>query len=236
MVFGVLYGSVFGYEDLFHPLWLAPLSDPTRMLLVALSWGIGFLLGAILLRIYNLFVEGVRVRALLDSNGVTTLTFYIGMVWGGFNVANQGSYGTAAAALTIVSLIAIMFYKWEEAHATIGEKIIIVLVETLETVVGNVSNTLSFLRVAAFSLNHVALMLAVFALANMMGTVGHVLMVIFGNIFILVLEGAIVTIQTLRLEYFEGFSRFYSGDGREFRPLVLNRGNAGTEPSQQPAG
>ena len=236
MVFGVLYGSVFGYEDLFHPLWLAPLSDPTRMLLVALYWGIGFLLGAILLRIYNRFIEGDRVRALLDTNGVTTLTFYLGMVWGGFNVANDGSYGVGAAVLTIVSLVAIMFYKWEEAHATIGEKIIIVLVETLETVVGNVSNTLSFLRVAAFSLNHVALMLAVFALADMMGTVGHVLMVIFGNIFILVLEGAIVTIQTLRLEYFEGFSRFYSGDGREFRPLVLNRGTAGQEPSQQPAG
>jgi len=128
-----------------------------------------------------------------------------------------------------------MFYKWEEAHATIGEKIIIVLVETLETVVGNVSNTLSFLRVAAFSLNHVALMLAVFALAEMMDTFGYWVMVVFGNIFILVLEGAIVTIQTLRLEYFEGFSRFYSGDGREFRPLLLNRGVATLHSSPQTA-
>ena len=52
-------------------------------------------------------------------------------------------------------------------------------------------------------------------------THGHVLMVIFGNLFILVLEGAIVTIQALRLEYYEGFSRFYSGDGIEFEPLRL---------------
>jgi V/A-type H+-transporting ATPase subunit I len=60
-------------------------------------------------------------------------------------------------------------------------------------------------------------------------------MVVFGNIFILVLEGAIVTIQTLRLEYFEGFSRFYSGDGREFRPLLLNRGVAALHSSPQTA-
>jgi V/A-type H+-transporting ATPase subunit I len=235
MVFGVLYGSVFGFEDLFHPLWIAPLSDPTRMLVVALYWGIGFLLGAIVLRIYNRLIEGDRVRALFDSNGLTTLTFYSGMVWGAFNVANTGAFGTGAAMLTGISLLAIMFYKWEEAHATIGEKIIIVLVETLETVVGNVSNTLSFLRVAAFSLNHVALMLAVFALAEMMDTFGYWVMVVFGNIFILVLEGAIVTIQTLRLEYFEGFSRFYSGDGREFRPLLLNRGVATLHSSPQTA-
>ena len=50
---------------------------------------------------------------------------------------------------------------------------------------------------------------------------------VLGNIFILVLEGGIVTIQTLRLEYYEGFSRFYFGDGREYEPLTLNMKPAG---------
>jgi V/A-type H+-transporting ATPase subunit I len=230
MVFGVLYGSVFGFEELFHPLWLAPLSDPTRMLRVALYWGIGFLLGATLLKIYNRIMEGERLEAVFDTNGVTTVTLYLGMIWGGFNWFTHGGYGTGAGIVTLASLAAIMVYKTAESHASFGERLIIVLVETLEAIMGNVSNTLSFLRVAAFSLNHVALMLAVFALANMMDTVGYWLMVVFGNIFIIVLEGAIVTIQTLRLEYFEGFSRFYSGDGREFRPLSLNRG--GPAPAQ----
>jgi V/A-type H+-transporting ATPase subunit I len=236
MVFGVLYGSVFGYEELFHAVWLAPLSDPARMLRVALYWGIGFLLGATLLRIYNRLMEGDRIGALFDTNGLTTLTLYVGMIWGGFGWFTTGGYGTGAAILTLASLAAIMVYKTAESHASFGERLIIVLVETLEAIMGNVSNTLSFLRVAAFSLNHVALMLAVFALANMMDTVGYWLMVIFGNIFIIVLEGAIVTIQTLRLEYFEGFSRFYSGDGREFRPLLLKRGGSTAPvPLPQPA-
>ncbi len=88
------------------------------------------------------------------------------------------------------------------------------------------SNTLSFLRVSAFSLNHVALSLAVFTLAGMMGTFGHLMTVVLGNVFILVLEGGIVMIQVMRLQYYEGFSRYFSGDGREFAPLRLRRGPA----------
>lgn len=235
MTFGVLYGSVFGFEDLFHPLWIAPLSAPTRMLELALYWGIGFLLGATVLRIYNRLMEGEHIAAMFDTNGVTTLTLYVGMIWGGFGWLEHGSYGAGAAVLTLASLGAIMIFKTAESHASFGERLIIVLVETLEAIMGNVSNTLSFLRVAAFSLNHVALMLAVFALANMMDTTGYWLMVVLGNVFVIVLEGAIVTIQTLRLEYFEGFSRFYSGDGREFRPLSLDRGRAAPAPTLQTA-
>jgi vacuolar-type H+-ATPase subunit I/STV1 len=63
------------------------------------------------------------------------------------------------------------------------------------------------------------------AVGQLTGGIAHdfnnLLTVVLGNLFILVLEGAIVTIQALRLEYYEGFSRFYSGDGYEFRPLTL---------------
>ena len=90
-------------------------------------------------------------------------------------------------------------------------------------------NSLSFLRVAAFGLNHVALALAVFALANMMHTTGHWITVILGNLFIVLLEGAIVVIQVLRLEYYEGFSRFFRGDGRPFEPMQLSLETRGGE-------
>ena len=89
-----------------------------------------------------------------------------------------------------------------------------------------ISNTLSFLRLAAFSLNHVALFIAIFTVANMLHTAGYWVTVVVGNLFILVLEGGIVAIQTLRLEYYEGFSRFFSGDGRAFRPLTLKKRQA----------
>jgi V/A-type H+-transporting ATPase subunit I len=100
-------------------------------------------------------------------------------------------------------------------------------VEAFETVLSDAANTLSFLRLAAFSLNHVALTVAVLALAGMLATTGHWLTVVLGNLFIIVLEGGIVAIQVMRLQYYEGFSRFYSGTGRAFRPLGFVEFKAG---------
>jgi len=116
----------------------------------------------------------------------------------------------------------ILVDKWRGHESPLGEKLLVVFVEGFESIMNYLANTLSFLRVAAFSLNHVALAIAVFTLADMMGTAGHWITVVLGNVFIIGLEGAIVTIQCLRLEYYEGFSRFFRGDGREFRPLKFD--------------
>ena len=44
------------------------------------------------------------------------------------------------------------------------------------------------------------------------------IVVILGNLFVMGMEGLIVGIQVLRLEYYELFSRFYKGNGHEFKP------------------
>lgn len=231
MAFGVIYGSVFGYEELFPPLWISPLHDPLLLLTVALFWGIGFLLLMAALNIHNRLVEGERAAALLGQHGVATIGLYLGLLWGVYNLSQGAGFGSLPGLLSLGALLALAGYKWLEIEASPGERLMVVVVESFETITGYVSNTLSFLRVAAFSLNHVALAVAVFTLAEMMGPTGHWLMIIFGNLFILVLEGAIVAIQALRLEYYEGFSRFYAGDGKEFTPLQL----PDTPSVQQPA-
>ena len=63
--------------------------------------------------------------------------------------------------------------------------------------------------------------LAVFTLAGMMGPFGHGVTLVLGNVFMIVLEGGIVLIQVLRLEFYEGFARYFSGDGHAFTPLRL---------------
>ncbi len=221
-LFGLLYGSLFGYEHLFHAIWLPPLSDPLYMLSMALLWGIGFMVIISLLFIHNRLVSGELSRALFDTNGVVSITFYLSVLGGVYNLYQTGSFGVVPASMSIITLLALLAFKLIETHATPGERMLVATIETFETLTGYISNTLSFLRVAAFSLNHVALAIAVFTLADMMGETGHWLMVIGGNLFILILEGAIVTIQALRLEYYEGFSRFFSGDGKEFTPLKLS--------------
>jgi len=70
MVFGLFYGSIFGYEHLIHPIWMAPLSDPLLMLQLALYWGIGFILVATVLTILNLVNEGEPEAAAFPMDGV----------------------------------------------------------------------------------------------------------------------------------------------------------------------
>ena len=102
------------------------------------------------------------------------------------------------------------------------EKLLISLIETYEVLISYLSHSLSFLRVAAFTLNHSALAIALFTLASMTDGSGHWLTIILGNVFILILEGAIVAIQVLRLEYYEGFSRYFNANGYLFEPLELS--------------
>jgi V/A-type H+-transporting ATPase subunit I len=223
VLFGFLYGSIFGYEEVIHPLWMSPLHDPILMLKLALYWGIGFILIAIGLTIRNRLAEGKVLEAMLDSKGVAGVLFYLGLLFAGYRYMAHGQFGWTEGLAMLVPLLVVLGYKWHEAEFPPGEKVLVVFIEGFDTLVAYVSNTLSFLRVAAFSLNHVALAIAIFTLANMMGTTGHWITVVLGNVFILVLEGGIVAIQVLRLEYYEGFSRFFSGDGREFRPLTMRQ-------------
>jgi len=223
-MFGLLYGSVFGYEHLLPALWLSPLTDPMRMLGVALAWGIGFILLATALTIRNRIADGRLREALLGNHGTAGLVLYLGLLAGAWRYATSGELDIGTVLLVCAALTAMFAHVWlRNPGIATGEKTLIALMESFEAVMAYISNTLSFLRLAAFSLNHVALTITIFTVANMLQSPGNWLTVFFGNLFIVVLEGAIVAIQTLRLEYYEGFSRFFGGDGRAFRPLTLGK-------------
>jgi len=220
-LFGFVYGSLFGFEEIIPAWWMSPLHDPVLMLSVALGWGIGFIMLMVLLSIRNHWIDGDYQMALFGGHGVAGLLLYGGLLllaWQGFS---HGEVSAAGLWLAGVSLLAILAHAWVSSSSSRGERTLVILIEALETVIGYFSNTLSFLRVAAFSINHVALIVAVFTVANMFDSTGQWITIVLGNLFVLILEGAIVAIQVLRLEYYEGFSRFYRGDGLAFRPLVL---------------
>jgi V/A-type H+-transporting ATPase subunit I len=223
-MFGLLYGSVFGFENAFSALWMSPLSNPMRMLGVALGWGIGFIVLASMLTIRNRIADGRLRDALLDSQGAAGLLLYLGLLFAIWNFSTARQTGIIPLLTICAALAAIFTHSWQHSRGIAsGERLLTALMEGYEAIMADISNTLSFLRLAAFSLNHVALSFALFILANMLHSAGYWVTVVLGNIFILVLEGAIVAIQTLRLEYYEGFSRFFGGDGRAFRPLTLGK-------------
>jgi V/A-type H+-transporting ATPase subunit I len=103
-------------------------------------------------------------------------------------------------------------------------------VEILETLSTYVSNTVSFLRVGAFALSHAVLSFIVFTLSGMVsrgvagGPAFALGIMIFGNLVIIVLEGMIVAIQVVRLQYYEFFSKFFTETGVEFKPFRFRSG------------
>lgn len=223
ILFGFLYGSIFGFEEVLLPaLWMSPIHHPNLMLTIALYWGIGFILLATLITIINRWQEGDYKAAIFNNTGIMGIFLYLGGFYAAYQWMTKDIFELDQQLAIFIPLIIILSYKWHENKLSFGERLLVTLIEGLESIINYLANTLSFLRVAAFSLNHAALAIAVFTLANMMGTPADWLVIILGNLFIVILEGAIVTIQVLRLEYYEGFSRFFRGDGRAFQPLINN--------------
>jgi V/A-type H+-transporting ATPase subunit I len=104
-------------------------------------------------------------------------------------------------------------------------------VEVLETASTYISNTVSFLRVGAFALSHAVLSFIIFTLTEMVaelpvGPALALLIMIAGNALIIVLEGMIVAIQVVRLQYYEFFSKFFTETGIEFKPFRFRRGES----------
>ena len=94
------------------------------------------------------------------------------------------------------------------------------LAELVERTLQILINTLSFARVGAFALAHAGLSSAIVALMNATGnTFVQMLVLVFGNAIVIVLEGLVVSIQTTRLVLFEFFTRFLAAEGRAFHPL-----------------
>ena len=91
----------------------------------------------------------------------------------------------------------------------------------VEVVMGYFANTISYVRIAAFGLTHAALMSSVFTIADMLPREAEISTIVEGNLLVVGLEGLIVTIQCMRLTYYEFFSKFFLEQGRPFRPLRL---------------
>ncbi|MBQ6780206.1 MAG: ATPase [Treponema sp.] len=103
----------------------------------------------------------------------------------------------------------------------VGAMIIGGVVEIIELVSTYLSSSISFVRVGAFALAHAVLGFIISMMMEMVGGIGGVLILVIGNAIVIVLEGMIVAIQVVRLQYYEFFSKFFNETGREFKPFVF---------------
>ncbi|SHE90273.1 V-type ATP synthase subunit I [Alkalibacter saccharofermentans] len=233
MVFGLVYGSIFGFETLIPALWVKPFHHINTILITAIIIGVAFLLVGYAYGMINSFKAGNYSNFALGKNGITGTVLYISILM----IAIASLTGNRIMSMKllvsiVVAAIVILFLKesiskWvklknadneDHEEASVVERVF----EIFEILLSIVSNTLSFIRVGAFALNHVGLFIAFESLAMLIDSgIGSVAIYILGNIFIIGLEGLIVGIQVLRLEYYELFSKYFEGGGIEFDPAKL---------------
>ena len=214
VIFGVLYGSVFGKEDIIKPVLISPMNNINTMLVYGIAVGTVFILMAMFLNIVNGIKNKDFKKIFLDKNGVAGILLYAFVL---ICVAYYFLVGKMIVSTNIIIIIAIILVliimfndqitnflekKKEKASTPIVEKIF----EIIEMLLSFLSNTISFLRLAAFAINHAGLCMAVYLLANMTTGAGIILIAILGYIVVLVLEWLIVGFQTLRLEFYVLFS------------------------------
>lgn len=240
-IFGLLYGSVFGDEELLTPLYTDVLglsskpihimdADFTMTLLIsAIAIGAVLIVISMILNLVTLYKKKDFVEFFCSHNGLAGLLFY-GFVL--VAVALQFGLGIPVLNPITISLFVglpflIIFLKEPIERRVHHHKMfpngfggffVEAFFELFEIALSYVTNTMSFLRVGGFILSHAGMMLVVTSLMSMVGDAGWIVM-IFGNLFVMALEGMIVGIQVLRLQFYEMFSRYYKGDGIAFNAL-----------------
>ena len=219
-------------------LKLMPSADPKSIYVMFGVFGVAVAIGFVIntcglvLNIINNLGRKRYAEALLGKNGLAGAVFFwyvIALVLRIVLVKHA-----VAAYDVIIILVSLFFAAFAEPFERalnhekplfengFGTYVISGAVELIEVVSGYLSNTVSFVRVGAFALSHAVLNFTILTLTEMVGgprSIGGIIVLIAGNALIIVLEGMIVAIQVIRLQYYEFFSKFFHETGKEFKPF-----------------
>ena len=198
-----------------------------------LTLAIGFVINSVglLINIANNISRGRSGRALFGKTGLAGALFFWYAVCLGLRVAFL--HHAPAAHDWIIIGVTVFFAAFGEPFERLadgerpvmengmGALVIGGMVEIIELISTYLSSSISFVRVGAFALAHAVLGFIISMMTERVGGIGGVLVLLAGNAIVIVLEGMIVAIQVLRLQYYEFFSKFFTETGKEFTPFTF---------------
>lgn len=233
VIFGFLYGSIFGFEDILPSLFLRPMENINTMLFSSVIVGAIFLFISYSIGIINAIRKRDIKEGIFGRNGICGFVFFMSLL----AILSKMTLGIEIVPVNnlipiMVLCILLIVVREPLTHLLLKKRPLYdespssyyteSIFEGLETIINILSNTISFIRVGAFALNHVGLFMAFHTMAQLANNkTAGVLIYIIGNVIVIGLEGLIVFIQGLRLEYYEMFSKYFVGEGIEYNPVTL---------------
>lgn len=220
-IFGCVYGSVFGFENWLPGFKILEGNHVLTLLLLSVFLGVFMLLLAMAINVVNGIRQKNYIKILFGPNGIAGAVFYGGTVlMVALTASATADLMTPGYVLPVIVLPLVLMLLREPLSKLIsgdpdwknirpGELLGLGFFELFETLLSYLTNTLSFLRVGAYAVIHVGLMLVV----QMMAKSNNLVVLVLGNLFVMGFEGLLVGIQVLRLEFYELFSRFYDDGG-----------------------
>lgn len=233
-IFGFIYGSVFGSEEIIEPLVVRPMANINFMLVAAIVLGVFLTIAGYIYNIMNSYIDRNMEEGIFGRNGIVGLAFYLIVLYAVTRTVLVNNGISPVMVYTLICLLLLMVFKQPLANSIThagklysGSPTDYYIEEgfgIIETLLSMMSNTISFIRVGAFALNHVGLYMAFATMGEMIGSAwGNILLLVLGNVIIIGLEGLIVFIQALRLEYYELFTKYFRGDGIEYTPAKIKQ-------------
>lgn len=244
-IFGAVFGSVFGMEDLLDGVYkslginLLPIKvfeNTTKILIIAISAGVFLMLLVMLINTICSFKLKQYADAIFSANGIAGILAYSSMVFlatdfmANDEVKQKISVVNKEAVITTLIVGVVMMFFYEFVKEKLADKsyklkpgsyLLSNIIELFESILSFFSNTVSYLRLGAFVLVHAGMMMVVTTLAGEKVNVTFVIVMILGNALVIALEALLTGIQSLRLQFYEMFSRYYSGQGRAFTPVNI---------------
>jgi len=210
MLFGVIFGDVFGQHDIVKAFWVRPLDSPLLVIIIPLALGAVLIITGLFFSAIEAHWRGEFAKWLQIEAAVFVL--YLILIFSIFQIA----------ILWLLPLIILWYIVGTILDCEIKKPscVLKALGHLLESAIRLVINSISFVRVGAFALAHSAVSHAVNQIAEMIDNI--VMFIIFfalSHAFIIALEGLIVFVQTSRLILFEFFIRFLKAEGRIFKPM-----------------
>ena len=231
-IFGFVYGSVFGFEDILPGFKILEGNNVVYLLVASLAMGVVMLAFVMVLNVLNGIRQHDFDKIFFGPNGLAGMVFYLGLIIAAMVTLLTGFslfrvwYVLPVLVLPLVLILfreplsALAEGKEDWKPESLGALLVSGFFELFETLLSFLANTLSFLRVGAFVIVHASMMMVVFTLA---GEPANLAVVVIGNLVVIALEALLSALQGIRLEFYEMFSRFYTGGGRRFEALDLKR-------------